>query len=69
MMNSPDANSLSSPQDSAGSRTSNDHPLAASLGQFEGEFWEATLAEIRRQRQLDRRELESNLSDDEQLTA
>jgi hypothetical protein len=30
------------------------HPLAAIIGKFEGEFWEETLAEIQRARQADR---------------
>jgi hypothetical protein len=30
------------------------HPLAAIAGKFEGELWDATLAEIQRLRRLDR---------------
>jgi hypothetical protein len=31
------------------------HPLAAIAGQFEGDFWEATLKAIKRQRNVDRK--------------
>ncbi len=38
-----------------------EHPLAAIAGQFEGEFWEATLEEIQRRRRLDRKQWHQNL--------
>jgi hypothetical protein len=34
------------------------HPLAAVIGKFEGEIWEATLEEIQRLRRLDRKKWE-----------
>ncbi len=32
------------------------HPLAAIAGQFEGDFWEATLKAVKRQRNADRKQ-------------
>jgi hypothetical protein len=37
------------------------HPLEEAMGKFEGEFWEATLAEVQRLRNRDRKELETSL--------
>jgi hypothetical protein len=37
------------------------HPLAEVMGKFEGEFWEATLAEVQQMRNQDRKELEATL--------
>jgi hypothetical protein len=36
------------------------HPLAAVIGKFEGEIWEATLEEIQRLRLLDRQQWENH---------
>ncbi|MBW4549534.1 MAG: hypothetical protein KME35_00170 [Aphanocapsa sp. GSE-SYN-MK-11-07L] len=43
------------------------HPLAKAMGKFEGELWEATLAEVQQFRDQDRKELEATLktTDDE----
>lgn len=45
----------------------NEHPLADLAGKFEGEFWEATLEEIKRLREADKEEinkiLDSSLED------
>jgi hypothetical protein len=64
-----DPKKTASHEDSVLLNPSVDHPLAAALGQFEGEFWEDTLAEIQWQRQRDRQELELELPDDKKLTA
>jgi hypothetical protein len=39
------------------------HPLAAIAGKFEGELWNATLAEIQRLRRLDRQNSQSLIED------
>lgn len=41
----------------------NENPLADLAGKFEGEFWEATLEEIKRLREADKEEINKILDD------